>query len=95
VSVYYERSTTVQESTGASVEVTATAYISFEVDALEAEVYVDGAYEGVVEHFTQRPLEVSAREHHVELRLGGERAAEFKVRPGAGQHVKIRTKLYR
>lgn len=95
VSVYYEKSTTVQESTGASVEVTATAYISFEVDAVDAEVYVDGAYEGVVEHFLEQPLEVLSGERHIELRLGGEKVGNFKVHPRGGQHVKIRAKLIR
>jgi hypothetical protein len=95
MNVYYEKQIVVQENGGATVEVTTTAYVTFEVDALDAEVYVNGAYEGVIEHFAQTPLQLSAGEHRVELHRNGDKMASFKVRLGPGQTVCIRAKLNR
>lgn len=91
VSVYYSHQTV--DTSTAQEEAQGPAYVGFEVDAVNAEVYVDGAYQGVVEHFTQTPLELSAGEHKIELRLNGDKVASFKIRPGVGQTVRIRAKL--
>jgi hypothetical protein len=96
VSVYYEKQTVVQESPSSRVvESGGSAFVLFEVDAVEAEVYVNGAYEGVVEHFLSTPLRLPVGEHHVELRLGGERVSAFTLRLTLSQTVKIRATLLR
>ena len=95
ISVYYEKQTVVADNATVTYEASGPAFVIFEVDAVEAEVYVDGSYEGVVEHFTTTPLQLTAGEHAVELRLEGEKVGTFKIRPGVSQTVKIRAKLLR
>lgn len=96
VSVYYEKQTVVPPPAPPTEVVVGqgTSYVFFEVDAFDAEVLVDGAYAGVVEHFSQRPLDIPAGEHVVELRYQGQ-STPFRIRADAGQSIKIRAKLLR
>lgn len=97
--VFYERERQTVQAPPQTVQVEVVnggvqglAYVLFEVDALDAEVYVNGSYEGVVEHFTQRPLELPAGAHTIELRWQGKQTT-FPVRLDAHSTIRIRARL--
>lgn len=64
------------------------AYLLIQLPTLDASVYVDGYYEGIVEHFSQQPLPLAVGDHVVEIR--GAQSAQFKLRLVDGQTVAIR-----
>jgi hypothetical protein len=61
--------------------------ISFEITPQEATVYVDGNYVGTAGEFgpEQRPLDLNAGRHRVEIRAQGYRAMSFDADVRAGQ----------
>jgi hypothetical protein len=61
-------------------------FILFEQFPLDASVYVDGNYQGVVEHYTERPLTLESGKHTIEVR-GFEK---FKVKLAPEQTLRIR-----
>jgi PEGA domain len=61
--------------------------ISFEITPQEATIYVDGAYVGTAGEFgpDQRPLDLTAGRHRVEIRAQGYRGTSFDADVRAGQ----------
>lgn len=61
--------------------------ISFEITPQEATIYVDGSYVGTAGEFgpDQRPLDLSAGRHRVEIRAPGYRTTTFDADVRAGQ----------
>lgn len=87
-SVYVERQTIVQPEVVVQPEI-GQVFVLFEGASLDASVYVDGNYQGVVEHFTSRPLVVPPGAHVIELRLNGQ-AHTYPINAQNGQTLRIR-----
>jgi hypothetical protein len=63
--------------------------LSFEITPSDAEIYVDGQFEGPVSNFTpsSAPLTLTPGRHHVEIRASGYQVMSFDADVVAGQVI--------
>ena len=63
--------------------------LSFDIDPIDAAVFIDGTYVGTAEDFSsgQMPLTMLAGRHHVELRAQGFMTVSFDIAVIAGQVI--------
>lgn len=63
--------------------------LSFNIDPMDAAVFLDGQYIGIADDFApdQMPLTLSAGRHHVDLRADGFMTASFDITIVAGQVI--------
>jgi hypothetical protein len=87
-------------STGPAAEVSIAAPrdeggVSFEITPIDAAVYVDGVYAGVVSNFTPRtrPLALAPGAHRIEVQAPGYETATFEVTIVAGEVVPFQGQL--
>jgi hypothetical protein len=74
-------------SSGGSYDQTQMGGISFEIDPVDAAVFMDGEYVGVAGDFSagQMPLTVAAGRHHIDLKAQGFMTVAFDITIVGGQ----------
>jgi hypothetical protein len=74
-------------SAGSSYDQTQVGGISFEIDPVDAAVFIDGAYVGVAGDFSsgQMPLTVAAGRHRIDLKAQGFMTVSFDITIVGGQ----------